>query len=169
MNFCLNCRVPTANPKFCSISCSAKYNNPRKPSRKKPLPPCKKCAQPTKDRHSIFCSQQRQVDFKIEARLERWLSTGALKAQMIRVGDPIRAYILDDQNGHCALCPLTPIWNGKPLVFVLDHVDGNAEDNSRSNLRLVCPNCNSQLATFTSKNKNGRHRRRQRYAEGRSY
>ena len=44
-------------------------------------------------------------------------------------------------------------WNGKQLIFVLDHIDGNADNNNRDNLRLICPNCDSQLDTFKSKNK----------------
>jgi len=38
------------------------------------------------------------------------------------------------------------------------------------NLRLVCGNCDMLLPTYKSKNKgNGRHNRRKRYAEGKSY
>ena len=36
----------------------------------------------------------------------------------------------------------------KCVIFI----DG---DNVRSNLRLICPNCDSQLDTYKSKNKNG--------------
>ena len=39
-------------------------------------------------------------------------------------------------------------------MFVLDHIDGNADNNNRENLRLICPNCDSQLDTYKSKNKN---------------
>lgn len=49
-------------------------------------------------------------------------------------------------------------------MFVLEHIDGNADNNSRINLRLVCPNCDSQLATFKSKNKHSaRHSARAKY------
>jgi hypothetical protein len=63
--------------------------------------------------------------------------------------------ILEEQNGVCAICGCTTEWNGKPLTFVLDHIDGHASNNSRENLRLICPNCDSQTDTFKSKNKNG--------------
>lgn len=52
----------------------------------------------------------------------------------------------------------------------MDHTDGNPTNNRRENLRLVCPNCDSQLPTYKSRNRgNGRSFRRQRYADGLSY
>lgn len=39
--------------------------------------------------------------------------------------------------------------------MILDHIDGDASHNTRENLRCVCPNCDSQLDTYKSKNKNG--------------
>jgi len=52
----------------------------------------------------------------------------------------------------CALCPQGPEWNGKPLVLVLDHINGVNNDNRLENLRLLCPNCNSQTDTFAGRN-----------------
>jgi hypothetical protein len=58
---------------------------------------------------------------------------------------------------HCYICRLEPLWNGKPLVLVLDHINGNPTDYRLENLRLLCPNCNSQQVTFAGRNK-GRRR-----------
>ena len=50
-------------------------------------------------------------------------------------------YLLDQQGGRCAICGQDGEWNGVHLALVLDHIDGDASNNRRDNLRLVCPNC----------------------------
>lgn len=65
---------------------------------------------------------------------------------------------LYEQNYKCAICEMENIWCGKNIVFVLDHIDGDASNNSRNNLRMICPNCDSQTDTFKSKNKNSKRR-----------
>lgn len=53
----------------------------------------------------------------------------------------------------CACCGIDPIWNGKELVLVLDHINGINNDNRLENLRFLCPNCNAQQDTFCGKHK----------------
>ncbi|MGD9726569.1 MAG: HNH endonuclease [Nitrospira sp.] len=83
--------------------------------------------------------------------------------------------ILVDINGVvCTLC-CRRLWtapNGESveIPLVLDHIDGNHENNRVDNLRLVCGNCDMLLPTYKSKNiGNGRHRRRQRRSDGKSF
>lgn len=65
-----------------------------------------------------------------------------------------RGEFIKEQGGVCAICGCKPEWNGKPLVFIIDHIDGDASNNRRRNVRCICPNCDSQLDTYKSKNKN---------------
>lgn len=78
--------------------------------------------------------------------------------------------ILSDINGYkCAVCGVSE-WQSKAISLELEHIDGNSENNSPNNVCLICPNCHSQTPTYKARNKgNGRHYRRQRYAEGKSY
>ena len=55
---------------------------------------------------------------------------------------------------ECAICGQLPVWNNMPLTLILDHINGKNSDNQLSNLRWVCPNCNSQLITTGSRNPN---------------
>lgn len=66
----------------------------------------------------------------------------------------IKPHILKEQNNKCIICNNLNEWNNKEIIFILDHTDGDASNNLRENLRLVCPNCDSQLDTYKSKNKN---------------
>lgn len=55
--------------------------------------------------------------------------------------------VLHEQDGKCLWCNLSE-WLDKPMTFELDHVDGNNENNTRVNLRVLCPNCHSQTPTW---------------------
>jgi len=43
-------------------------------------------------------------------------------------------------------------WMGVNIPIELDHTDGNCENNTRENLRLICPNCHAQTPTYRGKN-----------------
>ena len=48
---------------------------------------------------------------------------------------------------NCVFHAQPLLWGGRLLPLILDHVSGNNLDNSPGNLRLLCPNCDSQLST----------------------
>ena len=54
----------------------------------------------------------------------------------------------------CSICGQEPMWQGKELTLILDHINGINKDDRLENLRWVCPNCNQQLDTTGSKNPN---------------
>jgi len=70
-------------------------------------------------------------------------SMGRLKKRLLAVGLLQR---------RCQVCGLGEQWCGKTLVLRMDHINGDRTDNRIENLRLVCPNCDSQLPTFAGRN-----------------
>jgi Zn finger protein HypA/HybF involved in hydrogenase expression len=54
------------------------------------------------------------------------------------------------KTGECEVCEITE-WNGQPITIELDHIDGNRNNHSLENLKMLCPNCHSQTSTFRGK------------------
>ena len=71
----------------------------------------------------------------------------------------LRQYIFEKFENKCCLCgwsQINPHTNTLPLE--IDHIDGNSENNSEENLRLICPNCHSLTANYRGANRgNGRN------------
>lgn len=160
---CLNCleiikyefRGQISKKKFCSQSCSAQYNN----QRRKKIRYCKKCSAILSYRQKIFCSISCSSLFRAEIKIKNGTAgkTG------------IKNYLFRTREHRCQICGIDE-WLGKPVLLILDHIDGNSSNSILDNLRLICSNCDATLPTYKSKNKgNGRFFRRKRYLEGKSY
>lgn len=169
MQKCMNCSEDTKNKKYCSKSCAAKVNNKTTPKRVKPKTPecayCGKSVNTVKAKYcSLECCGSALSEDTTSRKLKEWFTNGNVNHWTAK------KWILEQQDHKCSICGMPDEWNDQPLVFVLDHIDGNSNNNWRDNLRCVCPNCDSQLPTFAGRNRgSGRHYRRQRYAEGKSY
>ena len=101
-----------------------------------------------------YCSTECGLKYKHKIRYKKILDGDPSIMRATYIPSRFKNDILQEQNGICAICGCKPEWNGKPLVFILDHIDGRASNNKRDNLRCICPNCDSQLDTYKSKNKN---------------
>lgn len=64
------------------------------------------------------------------------------------LGGNCKRYLKEKFGEQCTECGQEGIWNNKPLVLQLDHIDGNSDNNLPNNLRLLCPNCHTQTETF---------------------
>jgi hypothetical protein len=126
---------------------------------KQTRPLCRNCGKPVRRRPNVYCSFYCQHKFNRRVKVER--GTACTRA--------LKSYLLDCLEHRCEICGLAE-WMDRPIPLELDHKDGDAANNSLDNLRLICPNCYAQTETYKAKNiGRGRHYRRERYAQGKSY
>lgn len=145
---CLHCGSPTINAMYCNRSCSASAVNRNWPKRKRKEPSAT-CG---------FCGIGRwprmrngEKVFSVCSCPQAWASrvlvehsSPANKGLLIRYG------LLKEE---CSKCGIGTSWQDEPIVLELDHVNGNKYDNRIENLRILCPNCHSQTATFRNKSR----------------
>lgn len=82
---------------------------------------------------------------KKEKDITEYKSRSGIKVRIIK--DKLIPIICDE-------CKLEGIWNNKPIVLHLDHINGLANDHRLENLRFLCPNCHSQTNSYTGRNIN---------------
>ena len=115
---------------------------------------CKNCGKDITHKYgNIYCNVNCQAEFQKKEKYKYFLSEPEELQKANCNLSWIKPIILEEQSHRCDICGISNEWNGKELIFILDHIDGRAAHNVRSNLRLICPNCDSQLDTYKSKNK----------------
>jgi endogenous inhibitor of DNA gyrase (YacG/DUF329 family) len=106
--------------------------------------------------HNKFCNNACQAAYKwiteTVPRIERGECTH-------NSSGTLKKYLTETRGEHCEDCGIGSIWNGKPLVLQLDHIDGDSDNNHLKNLRLLCPNCHTQTETFGSKGQGNRYKK----------
>ncbi len=106
---------------------------------------------------NIYCNNNCQGEHKRKLIFEE-IENGSSNYHV----DSYRKYLILKYGEKCMECgwdkqhPTT-----KNVPIQLEHIDGNSENNSLTNLKLLCPNCHSLTLTFGALNKgNGRLQRR---------
>jgi Zn finger protein HypA/HybF involved in hydrogenase expression len=124
-------------------------------------PPCRNCGTPVNHMQNVYCSPRCQFQFRRRIRIEQNVNAVGKSA--------LKSYLFDQRGHRCEVCGISE-WMGRPAPLELDHKDGNSSNNVLDNIRLICPNCHAQTATYKGRNMGqGRHHRRERYAQGKSY
>jgi hypothetical protein len=121
---------------------------------------CEKIIFPSTWNRQQFCDKYCAGEYKSKKVYENYLLNPDKYCRASYSPAHFKKFILIEQNNKCAMCGLDNIWNDKILIFILDHIDGDASNNRRENIRMVCPNCDSQLDTYKSKNKNSARKER---------
>lgn len=157
VRLCELCATPTRNKRFCSRRCSATVTNSEAPRRKKqsPLIKCAHCVAETHNAKycSVDCSiqaiQQRRATERAQL-LASWLADEQIGPEVEQLA---KAYLIQTRGNKCEECgwaeanPVT-----KKVTIQMDHVNGDWQNNSISNLRLLCPNCHTLTPTYGALN-----------------
>jgi hypothetical protein len=155
------------NRKFCSHNCSASFNNRIFKRKQRKIKICLYCFLPLQGediRGKKFCDTNCHLKFKSQQFYE---SVELGEASSVRC----KRYLIEKHGNKCMECGWDKIneFSGK-VPIEIEHIDGNSENNSLDNLKLLCPNCHSLTKTYKALNKGkGRHKRMERYKEGKSF
>lgn len=154
--------------KFCSIACGNKSRAKRAEEYKKQgrLGNCLQCNKELDNKKRFYCDVKCQKLFEYEL----------LKKELLKKGDfgntnsyTVKKIIKEEDGIKCSICGIT-LWRNEEAPLILDHIDGNALNNKKENLRLVCCNCDAQLPTSKGRNRgNGRLTRKIKYRNNSEY
>jgi hypothetical protein len=136
MSICLNCKTSTSNPKFCSRSCAASFNNKRPGvNRRKPEGSCRDCSQPI---HSsrLYCKSCRTK--KLVTRTE---NSNLGRNPYVR-NHARKLYIAAGRPLFCALCRYSTHVDICHIKDVRSYPVGTlyAVVNSQENILALCKN-----------------------------
>jgi hypothetical protein len=121
-----------------------------------------------------YCSNRCQMDHQYNAFISKWKKgeiDGGIGKEARNISGHVKRYLLTMFGERCNLCGwdrINPKTGRVPLE--IDHIDGNSENNSEGNLRLICPNCHSLTPGFRNLNRgSGRRWRRNKYLRHADY
>ena len=103
-----------------------------------------------------YCSNSCQQEYEYKLWVEKYKQDNsiAINTKWGQIPGYLRRYIFEKFQNKCSLCgwsKTNPYTNTIPLE--IDHIDGNADNNSEKNLRLICPNCHSLTSTYRGANR----------------
>ena len=121
---------------------------------KKPRSLCLHCGTVTRRSGYKYCSNKCQTDYQYEQYISLWLAGKIVGLQRLGVvSRHIKRYLRAKYMDRCVLCGWSVVNHFTGVIpLVADHIDGDWRNNTESNLRLICPNCDSLTSTYAGAN-----------------
>lgn len=122
---------------------------------RKPRANCSNCGRETQLPGYKYCNNKCQATYQYKKYIKRWLQglESGLQGHGV-VSRYVKRYLREKFNNQCCICgwaEVNIVTGQVPLVA--DHIDGNWQNNTDSNLRLICPNCDAISATYAGLNR----------------
>ena len=150
---CETCKSPHpgtyGSGRFCNLICARNYNREEINKKIKKALTGRKIPVDVREKYAkSIKAVKNDPDWKAKDALRR-----EQKYRLAQFDDLChtqkRRRVLEEQNFKCNVCQSDQMHNGKPLVFQLDHINGNRKDETRQNLQFLFPNCHSQTSTLS--------------------
>ncbi|HBC70744.1 TPA: HNH endonuclease [Candidatus Campbellbacteria bacterium] len=126
---------------------------------KMPRGECQNCGGEPARAGYKYCSNVCQLAYQHKSYIIDWKAgTVSGLSSLGTVSTHIKRYLREKYGNRCVICSWAQV-NVKTgqVPLVADHIDGKWRNNTESNLRLICPNCDAISPTYAALNKgNGR-------------
>ncbi len=123
---------------------------------------CLDCKKSVKNKYcNNSCQQKYQSGLKIQAWLDGTWDGMKGTGDGTTLAPTIRNYLLAKVEYKCTECGWGKVnpYSGK-VPLEVDHINGNWQDNSPDNLKVLCPNCHALTSTHKGMNRNKGHKQR---------
>lgn len=77
-----------------------------------------------------------------------------------------RKFLIEESEYKCSQCCFSKTREDGSSILEIDHIDGDHTNNSRDNLRVLCPNCHALTPNFRNWGRTSKHKTSKRLRKG---